>query len=56
MPIDLESPNPPELGNEEATPITTKEVQLSITEEQSPFKILTGVFGALEPQQEVAES
>lgn len=46
----------PELGKEEATPVRAEEVMFGAPEEQTPSMIVKKVLGALEPQEEAAES
>lgn len=56
MPMDQESPDSAEPDEEEATPSVAEEVHPGSTVEQFPSNIVTEVLGALEPQEEVAES
>lgn len=44
--MDLESPDSPKLGEEEATHIEVEEVQPGTPEEQSPSKIVKGCLVA----------
>lgn len=53
--MDLES-STPWAGEEEATPTMAEEVQPSTPKDQYRYNNITGVLGALEPQEEVAES
>lgn len=55
MPMDLEFYYCPEPKEEEATPALAEEVWPCIPEGQSSTNIVTGVLGALRPQEEMAE-
>lgn len=55
LPI-LQIPGSNEQDEEEATPAMVEEAQPDTPEEQSPSDVVIEVLGALEPQQEVAES
>lgn len=52
LPMDIQSLEKLELGEEEATPTETKQVLPGSTEEQTPS--MMGLLGVMEPQEDVA--